>query len=140
MVGWRVLFKIVYLLVRRILGLAALISRRDLAKDAELLVLRHENARRHVGWVRYQPAEQIRHEQPAPARPPTVRSIGRFVVRLAKENPLWGHRPIHGTDHAQRDSRVVHRVGALPTAVSELGRSALATTGSGLIEPLRSER
>jgi putative transposase len=96
MVGWRVLFKIVYLLVRRILGLAALISRRDLAKDAELLVLRHENARRHVGWVRYQPAEQIRHEQPAPARPPTVRSIGRFVVRLAKENPLWGHRPIHG--------------------------------------------
>jgi hypothetical protein len=43
--------KVVYLLVRRILGLAALISRRDLAKDAELLVLRHENAvlRRHAG-------------------------------------------------------------------------------------------
>ena len=38
------LFKIVYLLVRRILGLAVLISRSDLAKDAELLVLRHENA------------------------------------------------------------------------------------------------
>ena len=45
------LFKIVYLLVRRILGLAVLISRSDLAKDAELLVLRHENAvlRRHAG-------------------------------------------------------------------------------------------
>jgi hypothetical protein len=39
------LFKIVYLLVRRILGFAVLISRRDLAKDAELLVLRHENHR-----------------------------------------------------------------------------------------------
>ena len=40
----RVLLKIVYLLVRRILGLAALVSRTDLAKDAELLVLRYENA------------------------------------------------------------------------------------------------
>jgi hypothetical protein len=37
-----VLLKIVYLLVRWMLGLAVLISRRDLAKDAELLVLRHE--------------------------------------------------------------------------------------------------
>jgi len=33
----RVLLKIVYLLVRRILGLAVLASRTDLAKDAELL-------------------------------------------------------------------------------------------------------
>jgi putative transposase len=40
----RVLLKIVYLLVRRILGLAALLFREDQAKDTELLVLRHENA------------------------------------------------------------------------------------------------
>jgi hypothetical protein len=38
-----VLLKIVYLLVRRVLGLAVLAFRGDLAKDAELLVLRHEN-------------------------------------------------------------------------------------------------
>jgi transposase len=31
-----------------------------------------------------------------PGRPPTVRSIARLVVRLAKENPLWGYRQIHG--------------------------------------------
>jgi len=57
----RVLLKIVYLLVRRILGLAALVSRTDLAKDAELLVLRHENAvlRRHAGRVRYEPADRV---------------------------------------------------------------------------------
>src|ERR1039457_4957230 len=30
--------------LRRLFGLAALTARRDLAKDAELLVLRHENA------------------------------------------------------------------------------------------------
>src|SRR6266568_3936030 len=53
--------KIVYMLVRRILGLAVLISRSDLAKDAELLVLRHENAvlRRHAGRVRYGPADRL---------------------------------------------------------------------------------
>jgi transposase InsO family protein len=30
-----------------------------------------------------------------PGRPPTVRSIARLAVRLAKENPLWGYRRIH---------------------------------------------
>jgi putative transposase len=56
-----VLVKIVYLLVRRILGLAVLVLRKDLAKDAELLVLRHENAvlRRNIGRVRYAPAGRV---------------------------------------------------------------------------------
>jgi putative transposase len=56
-----VLLKIVYLLVRRILCLAVLVFRRDLAKDAELLVLRHENAvlRRRTGRVRYEPADRV---------------------------------------------------------------------------------
>jgi len=31
-----------------------------------------------------------------PGRPPTVRSIARIAVRLARENPLWGYRLIHG--------------------------------------------
>jgi hypothetical protein len=39
-----VLLKIVYLLTCRVFGLAVLVFRGDLAKDAELLVLRHENA------------------------------------------------------------------------------------------------
>jgi putative transposase len=45
------LLKIVYLLTCRVLGLAVLAFRGDRARDAELLVLRHENAvlRRHVG-------------------------------------------------------------------------------------------
>ncbi|MGO9219976.1 MAG: hypothetical protein ACLP5E_19760 [Streptosporangiaceae bacterium] len=31
-----------------------------------------------------------------PGRPPTAASIARLVVRLAKENRLWGYRRIHG--------------------------------------------
>jgi putative transposase len=56
----RVLLKIVYLLVRQLLGLGVLVFRKDLAKDAELLVLRHENAvlRRHAGRIRYGPADR----------------------------------------------------------------------------------
>ena len=55
------LLKIVYLLVCRILGLAVLTVRRDQSKEAELLVLRHENAvlRRHAGRVRYEPADRV---------------------------------------------------------------------------------
>ena len=55
----RVLLKIVYLLMCRVLGLAVLVFRGDRAKDVELLVLRHENAvlRRHASRVRYEPAD-----------------------------------------------------------------------------------
>ena len=44
------LLKIVYLLTCRVLGLAVVVFCGDRAKDAELLVLRHENAvlRRHA--------------------------------------------------------------------------------------------
>jgi transposase len=34
--------------------------------------------------------------QRAPGRPSAVRRIARLVVRLAKENPLWEYRLIHG--------------------------------------------
>jgi transposase InsO family protein len=132
----RVPFKIIYLIVRLVAALAVLVLRRDLAKEAELLVLRHENAvlRRHAGRIRYEPADRVWftaltrliprerwtgvfpvtpatllawHRRLAarkydtsrrrkPGRPPAIRSIARLVVRLAKENPLWGYRRIHG--------------------------------------------
>jgi putative transposase len=112
-----------------------LVLRSDLARDAELLVLRHENAvlRRHAGRVRtshrpglvrrtgpVHPAETAGRDLPGdardaaglapqivagkydtstrrrPGRPPAVRGIARIAVRLARENPLWGYRRIHG--------------------------------------------
>jgi putative transposase len=54
------LLKIVYLLMRWSFGLIALVFHGDHAKDAELLVLRNENAvlRRNAGRVRYEPADR----------------------------------------------------------------------------------
>jgi hypothetical protein len=55
-----VLLSILYQLMRCLLGLVAVLVRRDLGKDAELLVLRHENAvlRRQISRVSYTPADR----------------------------------------------------------------------------------
>ena len=83
----RVLLKIVHLLVSRILGLAVLVFRTDLAKDAELLALRHENAvlRRHVGRVRYEPADRVRLAALARLLPP--QALDRSLRRDARDAP-----------------------------------------------------
>jgi hypothetical protein len=51
----------IYVLVRCLLGFVLVAARREASKDAELLVLRHENAvlRRQVSRVRYQPADRL---------------------------------------------------------------------------------
>src|ERR1019366_5496030 len=151
------LLKIVYLLTCRVRGLAVVVFRGDGAKDAELLVLRHENAvlRRHAGRVRYEPGDRVwlaalarllprrrwaeifpvtpatllawhgrlaakrydMRKRRKPGRPPTSPSITRLVVRLAKENPRWGHRGIHG-------ELIKLGVTVAPSTVWEILRSA----------------
>jgi hypothetical protein len=166
----RMLLKIVYLLMRSVLGLAVLVLRGDRAKDAELLVLRHENAvlRRHASRVRYEPADRAwlaalarliprsrwagvflvtpatllawqrklaakkydTSKRRQPGRPPTFPGIGRLVVRLAKENPLWGLPPdTWRADEARRDCRTVYGVGD-PACCGH--RSGAAPLGSHL--------
>ena len=125
-----------YQLVRCLLGLIAVLVRRDLSKDAELLALRHQNAvlHRQISRVRYTPAgrvwlaalsrlvprrrwAEIFPVTPAtilawhrrlvslkwdctarrqPGRPPTAAAIKNLVVRMATENPTWGHRRMQG--------------------------------------------
>ena len=55
------IFSVVYLLARCLLGCLMVLARREVSKDAELLVLRHENAvlRRQIGRVRYQRADRL---------------------------------------------------------------------------------
>src|SRR6266702_3467740 len=58
------MFSVVYLVVRRLLGCLMVLARGEVSKDAELLVLRHENhenavLRRQIGRVRYQPGDRL---------------------------------------------------------------------------------
>jgi hypothetical protein len=56
-----VIFSVVYMLTRCLLGCLMMLARHEVSKDAELLVLRHENAvlRRQIGRVRYQPGDRL---------------------------------------------------------------------------------
>jgi putative transposase len=131
-----VIISVIYLLVRCLLGCLTVVSRGQVSKDAELLVLRHENAvlRRQVGRVRYQPADRLwlaalsrliprrrwggvfpvtpatllawhrrlvarkwdYASRRRPGRPSTAAAIRKLVIRIATENPAWGHRRVQG--------------------------------------------
>jgi hypothetical protein len=56
-----VIISVIYLLARCLLGCLTVLTRRQLSKDAELLVLPRENAvlRRQISRVRYQPADRL---------------------------------------------------------------------------------
>jgi transposase len=141
------LLSMLYGLVRWLLSLSALLVRRDLSKDVELLGLRHENTvlRRQVSRVRYTPVDrawlaalsrllprqrwvEVFPVTPAtlvawhrrlvsrkwdytarrqPGRPPTAAAIKKLVIRMATENPTWGHRRVQG-----QLIRLGHRIAA----------------------------
>jgi putative transposase len=131
-----VIISAVYLLVRCLLSCLTVLTRHQVSKDAELLVLRHDNTvlRRQVGRVRYEPGDrlwlaalsrlvprrrwaEVFAVTPAtllawhrrlvtrkwdytsrrrPGRPSTAAAIRKLVIRIATENPAWGHRRVQG--------------------------------------------
>jgi hypothetical protein len=72
--------KIVYPLMCWSFGLMALVFRGDHVKDAELLVLRHENGvlRRNAGPVRYEPADRAWSAAPHAVHPAPPLGRGSF--------------------------------------------------------------
>ena len=55
------ILSVFYLVIRCLLGSLVVLARREASEDAELLVLRHQNAvlRRQISRVRYQPADRL---------------------------------------------------------------------------------
>src|SRR5690242_6208561 len=131
------LLSLAYWLVRCLFGLLAVLVRSDLSKDAELLVLRHENQvlrRQLSGRLRWDRADRLwfaalsrlvnRRRWPEifpvtpatilrwhrdlvarkwdytdrrrPGRPSTGISVKTLIIRMARENPAWGHRRVQG--------------------------------------------
>jgi putative transposase len=76
--------------------LAALLRRlpRPRLAQLHLIVARDTVLRWHRDMLRRRHASRYRRKRPG--RPPTVRSIRLLVLRLARENPSWGYRRVHG--------------------------------------------
>jgi putative transposase len=124
------LLSIWYQLVRGLLGLIVVLMQRDTSKDAELLVLRHENAvlrRQLAGPVRYEPADRFwfaalsgliprRHwREIFPVTPGTLLAWHRRFI-AAK----WDYTARRGTGRPPCAARKVIAAGGLD-AVSPLG-------------------
>src|ERR1700731_2973654 len=97
----------------RVFGWMVLLGCSQASKDVEILVLRHEVAvlRRQVArpkpdwadraviaaFARLLPRHLRLHRVVTPPAPPPVpEEIRELVLRLARQNPRWGHRRIQG--------------------------------------------
>jgi putative transposase len=125
-----------YLAVLRVFGWLALLTRSDRAKNAEILILRHQVAvlqrqvkKPKLSWAdravlaalaRLLPRGQLRqlrliispqtllrwhadlvrrrwsYPRRIPGRPRTAHAIRALVLEMARDNPGWGYRCIHG--------------------------------------------
>jgi hypothetical protein len=104
-----VLVRMLYPLTTRILAWLVLLSRSSAAKEAEILILRHEVAvpRRQVAAPRIvSPRTLLTWHQrlvtkkwtqpPSPGRPPLPDEVRDLIPRLATQNSRWGFRRVRG--------------------------------------------
>jgi hypothetical protein len=81
--------RFVFLLIARLAAWLRLSRREETWKTAEILILRWHRDILRRRWA----ARSIRGRTGRPATRQTIRAL---VLRLARENPEWGYRRIHG--------------------------------------------
>lgn len=114
------LLKIVYVLTCRVLSLVVLAFRGELAKDAELLMLRHENAvlRRHAGQVRHEPADQT-----------WLAALARLVPRKRRDPGVLRWRNPHYQRAKPPAAGSASATTTRPAGASAAGSEQLAAAG-----------
>jgi putative transposase len=119
-----VIFSAVYLVVRRLPGCLMVLARGEVSNNADLLVLRHQNAvlRRQISGVCYQPGERPwlsslsrlspwrRQGEGRSGRPSTAAAIRKLVIRMPTDNPAWGHRRGKASSPSLAPDRCLHGV------------------------------
>jgi transposase InsO family protein len=63
---------------------------------AQLRRLRLVSPRTLLRWHAHLVARHWTYPQRRPGRPPVSQAVRALVLRMAKENPIWGYRRIHG--------------------------------------------
>jgi hypothetical protein len=160
--------RLAYLAILRVFGWLARLARSDRAKDAEILILRHQVAvlQRQVksprlSWAdrailaalaRLLPGSQLRQlrlivsprtvlrwhadlarcrwtfPRRAPGRPRTGQFVRSLVLEMARDNPSWGYRRIHGELAGLPQTRAVNRRSSRTRAPAPDDQDASAST------------
>ena len=79
------------LLYRLLVTVVTLLARSGRDKDLEIVVLRHQ-----LIVLRRQIDRHWTQSRRPPGRPPIAAGLRQLAVRMARENPTWGYRRIHG--------------------------------------------
>jgi hypothetical protein len=140
------LLSIFYHLVRWLLGLTAVLVGEDLSKDAELLVLRHENTvlRRQISRVRYRPVDWawlaavsrlVPGRRWAEVFPVTAATILAWHRKLVSRNGTTPHVVGPGVRRPQQRSKSSFSEWPLRTRAGDIGGCRANWSGSAIASP-----